>query len=192
MVNIHVGDPGVEDVPGDYFCEGDSSWNRAGILNRLGARIGEFCLVYNAQWCDRLVVVCVQSINHYLWFLWHRGIVITNTFLLFSPYVFPTFSFSFTATVVRINHECIQYTAKSGVASHSGAHRQYLLLGALPGLSQIIVWQSPSPTCSRCPCNYGGRSSVFTGSKDRACDRESREDHGKRKGRDHTGTHRDE
>ena len=26
---------------------------------------------------------------------------------------------------------------------------------------------------------------------DRACDRESREDHGKRKGRDHTGTHRD-
>ena len=38
----------------------------------------------------------------------------------------------------------------------------------------------------------GGRSSVFTGSKDRACDRESREDHGKRKGRDHTGTHRDE
>ena len=33
---------------------------------------------------------------------------------------------------------------------------------------------------------------VFTGSKDRACDRESREDHGKRKGRDHTGTHRDE
>ena len=24
------------------------------------------------------------------------------------------------------------------------------------------------------------------------CDRESREDHGKRKGRDHTGTHRDE
>ena len=25
-----------------------------------------------------------------------------------------------------------------------------------------------------------------------ACDRESREDHGKRKGRDHTGTHRDE
>ena len=38
----------------------------------------------------------------------------------------------------------------------------------------------------------GGRSSVFTESKDRACDRESREDHGKRKGRDHTGTHRDE
>ena len=38
----------------------------------------------------------------------------------------------------------------------------------------------------------GGRSRVFTGSKDRACDRESREDHGKRKGRDHTGTHRDE
>ena len=41
----------------------------------------------------------------------------------------------------------------------------------------------------------GGRSSVFTGSKDRACDRESREDHGKRKGRDHTvhtGTHQDE
>ena len=34
--------------------------------------------------------------------------------------------------------------------------------------------------------------SVFTGSKDRACDRESREDHGKRKGRDHTGSHRDE
>ena len=30
------------------------------------------------------------------------------------------------------------------------------------------------------------------GAKDRACDRESREDHGKRKGRDHTGTHRDE
>ena len=38
----------------------------------------------------------------------------------------------------------------------------------------------------------GGRSSVFTRSKDRACDRESREDHGKRKGRYHTGTHRDE
>ena len=34
--------------------------------------------------------------------------------------------------------------------------------------------------------------SVFTGSKDRACDRKSREYHGKRKGRDHTGTHRDE
>ena len=32
---------------------------------------------------------------------------------------------------------------------------------------------------------------MFTGSKDRACDRESREDHGKRKWRDHTGTHRD-
>ena len=30
------------------------------------------------------------------------------------------------------------------------------------------------------------------GNLDRACDRESREDHGKRKGRDHTGTHRDE
>ena len=37
-----------------------------------------------------------------------------------------------------------------------------------------------------------GLSSVFTGSKDRACDRESREDHGKRKGRELTGTHRDE
>ena len=30
------------------------------------------------------------------------------------------------------------------------------------------------------------------GSKDRACDRKSREYHGKRKGRDHTGTHLDE
>ena len=38
----------------------------------------------------------------------------------------------------------------------------------------------------------GGRSSVFTGSKNRACDRESREDHGKRKWRDHTSTRRDE
>ena len=38
----------------------------------------------------------------------------------------------------------------------------------------------------------GGRSSLFTGSKNRACDGESRADHGKRKGRDHTGTHRDE
>ena len=37
--------------------------------------------------------------------------------------------------------------------------------------------------------NKGEGGSVFTGSKDRACDRESREDHGKRKGRDHTGTH---
>ena len=35
-------------------------------------------------------------------------------------------------------------------------------------------------------------SSVFTGSKDRACDSKSREDHGKRKGSDRTGTHRDE
>ena len=33
---------------------------------------------------------------------------------------------------------------------------------------------------------------VFTGSKDRACDRESREDHGKRKGRNHSGSRRDE
>ena len=31
---------------------------------------------------------------------------------------------------------------------------------------------------------------MFTGSKARACDSENREDHGKRKGRDHTGTHR--
>ena len=30
---------------------------------------------------------------------------------------------------------------------------------------------------------------MFTGSKDRACDRESREDHGKRKGRDHILVH---
>ena len=38
----------------------------------------------------------------------------------------------------------------------------------------------------------GRRSSVFTGSKNRACDRESREDHGKRKWRDHTSRRRDE
>ena len=31
---------------------------------------------------------------------------------------------------------------------------------------------------------------MFTGSKNRACDRESREDHGKRKWRDHTSTRR--
>ena len=37
-----------------------------------------------------------------------------------------------------------------------------------------------------------GRSSVFTGSKNRACDRESREDNGKRKWRDHTSARRDE
>ena len=33
---------------------------------------------------------------------------------------------------------------------------------------------------------------MFTGSKDRACDRESREDHVKRKGRNHSGSRRDE
>ena len=33
---------------------------------------------------------------------------------------------------------------------------------------------------------------MFTGSKDRACDRESREDHGKRKGRNHSGSRKDE
>ena len=33
---------------------------------------------------------------------------------------------------------------------------------------------------------------MFTGSKNRACDRESREDRGKRKLRDHTSTRRDE
>ena len=33
---------------------------------------------------------------------------------------------------------------------------------------------------------------MITGSKNRACDRESRADHGKRKGRVQTGTHRDE
>ena len=38
----------------------------------------------------------------------------------------------------------------------------------------------------------GGRSSLFTGSKNRACDRESRTDHGKRKWRVHSGTLRDE
>ena len=38
----------------------------------------------------------------------------------------------------------------------------------------------------------GGRSSLFTGSTKRACDRESKADHGKRKWRVHTGTHRDE
>ena len=39
----------------------------------------------------------------------------------------------------------------------------------------------------------GGRSSsLFTGSKNRACDGESRADHGKRIWRVHTGTHRDE
>ena len=37
-----------------------------------------------------------------------------------------------------------------------------------------------------------GRSSLFTGSKNRACDGESRDDHGKRKWRVHTGTRRDE
>ena len=37
-----------------------------------------------------------------------------------------------------------------------------------------------------------GRSSLFTGSKNRACGRESRRDHGKRKWRVLTGTHRDE
>ena len=34
-------------------------------------------------------------------------------------------------------------------------------------------------------------SSLFAGSKNRACDRESREDHGKRKWRVHSGTRRD-
>ena len=38
----------------------------------------------------------------------------------------------------------------------------------------------------------GGRSSLFTGSKNRACDGESRADHGKRIWRVHTGTRRDE
>ena len=33
---------------------------------------------------------------------------------------------------------------------------------------------------------------MFTGSKDRACDRESREDHGKRQVRNHSGSRRDE
>ena len=37
-----------------------------------------------------------------------------------------------------------------------------------------------------------GRSSLFTGSKNRACDGESRADHGKRIWRVHTGTRRDE
>ena len=37
-----------------------------------------------------------------------------------------------------------------------------------------------------------GCSSLFTGSKDRVCDRESREDHGKRKGKNHPGSLRDE
>ena len=38
----------------------------------------------------------------------------------------------------------------------------------------------------------GGRSSLFTGSKNRACDGESRADHGKRIWRVHTSTRRDE
>ena len=38
----------------------------------------------------------------------------------------------------------------------------------------------------------GGRSRVFTGSKNIACDRESREDRGKMKWRDHTSRRRDE
>ena len=38
----------------------------------------------------------------------------------------------------------------------------------------------------------GGRSRVFTGSNNIACDRESREDHGNRKWRDPTSTRRDE
>ena len=33
---------------------------------------------------------------------------------------------------------------------------------------------------------------MFTGSNNRACDRESREDHGKMNWRDHTSTRRDE
>ena len=33
---------------------------------------------------------------------------------------------------------------------------------------------------------------MFAGSKDRACDRENREDHGKRKGSNHSGSRRDE
>ena len=46
--------------------------------------------------------------------------------------------------------------------------------------------------CSTFVLQGEGRSSLFTGSKDRACDRESREDHGKRKGRNHSGSRRDE
>ena len=33
---------------------------------------------------------------------------------------------------------------------------------------------------------------MFTGSKDRSCDRESREDHWKMEGRNHSGSRRDE
>ena len=33
---------------------------------------------------------------------------------------------------------------------------------------------------------------MFTGSKDRSCDRESREDHGMRKGRNHSSSRMDE
>ena len=38
----------------------------------------------------------------------------------------------------------------------------------------------------------GGRGGLSTGSNNISCDRESREDHGKRKWRVHTGTHREE
>ena len=55
-----------------------------------------------------------------------------------------------------------------------------------------LRWRLYHPENSYKTEQGGGRSSVFTGSKNRACDIESREDHGKRKLRDHTSTRWDE
>ena len=54
-----------------------------------------------------------------------------------------------------------------------------------------FMWETYSSE-DRFKVEQGGRSSLFTGSKNRTCDGESRADHGKRKWRVHTGTRRDE
>ena len=82
---------------------------------------------------------------------------------------------------------------------HSSSRQNYFQFGSLvvnitvtsfiPQNRHVVFVETP---CSRMLEQGGGRSSLFTGSKNRACDRESRRDHGKRKWRVHTGAHRDE
>ena len=79
-----------------------------------------------------------------------------------------------------------------GWVGQEGERRKSYSAAVIDGIkrnSRIYVGDYSSE--DRYKIEQGGGRSVFTGSKDRACDRESREDHGKRKGRDRTGTHRD-
>ena len=75
-----------------------------------------------------------------------------------------------------------------------GERRKSYSAAVIDGIKRntTICWRLYHPENRFKTEQGGGRNRVFTGSKNGACDRESREDHGKRKWRDHTSTRRDE